>query len=316
MPPQNPKEPKGDIPASNNRRVFEKPKKKKKKNKNKKKKYIYCLFLPAMSVTSARWIAVRADSKASPVGEAYGIHTFPKITHFRFFNQKGRIPMKKNTIRGILAGVILLIVFHVITFAVPFVHKGVFWVSYVFGLVSFGVLALGAYLGLGRGENAKSKFYGFPIARLAAVYFAAQMALGFVLMAIATVPLWLAAVLYVILLGAAGLGMIGADAVVEEIHRQDVQLKQNVGFMRDLQSKVNQMAAQCADPQVKRLAEDIRYSDPVSSAPLEEIERDLSAAVDDLQAAIADSDSAVIAQLAQKAGNLLAERNRLCKLNK
>lgn len=224
--------------------------------------------------------------------------------------------MKKNTIRGILVGVILLIVFHVITFAVPFVHKGVFWVSYVFGLVSFGALALGAYLGLGRGENAKSKFYGFPIARLAVVYFAAQMALGFVLMAIATVPLWLAAVLYVILLCAAGVGMIGADAVVEEIHRQDVQLKQNVGFMRDLQSKVNQMAAQCADPQVKQLAEDIRYSDPVSSAPLEEIERDLSAAVDDLQAAIADSDSAVIAQLAQKAGNLLAERNRLCKLNK
>ena len=42
----------------------------------------------------------------------------------------------------------------------------------------------------------------------------------------------------------------------------------------------------------------------------------LSAAVDELQAAYVDGDSDAVAQLCRKASALLAERNRLCKLNK
>ena len=76
------------------------------------------------------------------------------------------------------------------------------------------------------------------------------------------------------------------------------------------------MAAQCNLPEVQQFCENIRYSDPVSSEALAEIERDLSAAVDDLQAAIVDGDNGVISQLARKADTLLSERNRLCKLNK
>ena len=65
-----------------------------------------------------------------------------------------------------------------------------------------------------------------------------------------------------------------------------------------------------------KFCENVRYSDPVSSEALAEIERDLSAAVDDLQAAIVDGDSGAISQLARKADTLLSERNRVCKLNK
>ena len=80
------------------------------------------------------------------------------------------------------------------------------------------------------------------------------------------------------------------------------------------------MAAQCANPDaaaaVRKLAEELRYSDPVSSPALEEAERDLSAAVADLQSAVADDDSEAVKQLSRKAAALLAERNRLCKLHK
>lgn len=48
----------------------------------------------------------------------------------------------------------------------------------------------------------------------------------------------------------------------------------------------------CDEPTLKKLAEDLRYSDPVSSDTLAEIEWDLSAAVDELQAAAIDGDSA------------------------
>ena len=224
--------------------------------------------------------------------------------------------MKTNWIRGILAGVILLAVYHILAFAVPFRHSALFWTSYGFGWAAFAVLGLGAYLGLGRKADAKSKFYGYPIARLAAIYFGVQMVLGFAAMAVSVVPVWAAVVVYGILLALAALGMIGADAVVEEIHRQDAKLKKDVTFMRGLQSKVNQMAAQTEVPEVKKFAEDVRYSDPVSGEALTEIERDLAAAVDELQAAIVDGDRDAIPALCRKAASVLGERNRLCRLNK
>lgn len=224
--------------------------------------------------------------------------------------------MKKNTVRSAVIGILLLIVYHVIVFVVPFAHNGVFWTSYGFGWAAFAMLGLGAYLGLGRKADAKSKFYGFPIARLAVIYFGVQMVLGFAAMAVSVVPVWAAVVVYGILLALAALGMIGANAVVEEIHRQDAKLKKDVTFMRSLQSKVNQMAAQTDVPEVKKFAEDVRYSDPVSCEALTEIERDLAAAVDELQAAIVDGDRDAIPALCRKAASVLGERNRLCRLNK
>ena len=86
--------------------------------------------------------------------------------------------------------------------------------------------------------------------------------------------------------------------------------------MRGLQSKVNQIAAQSGDPAVKALAEEFRYSDPVSSEAISDAEADLSAAVDELQAAYVDGDSEAVEKLCHKTSALLAERNRLCKLNK
>ena len=136
----------------------------------------------------------------------------------------------------------------------------------------------------------------------------------------ALVPAWVAVLVYAIALGAAVIGLISAEAVVEEIRVQDVKLKKDVSLMRSLQSKINQMAAQCDKPdaaaEVKRFAEEMRYSDPVSSEALADIEADLAAAVDELQAAIVDGDSDAAKQLCRKASAVLAERNRLCKLNK
>ena len=136
----------------------------------------------------------------------------------------------------------------------------------------------------------------------------------------AILPWWSAVMVFALVFVLAVMGLMAADAVVEEIHVQDVKLKKDVSLMRGLQSKVHMMAAQCENPDaaaaVKQFAEDIRYSDPVSSDAIAEIEADLSAAVDELQAAIVDGDSNVTKQLCRKAAVLLAERNRLCKLNK
>lgn len=225
--------------------------------------------------------------------------------------------MKKDTIRGIVALAVVLVLYILVAFLIPFVHTATFWVSFVFTLIAFAVVAAAIYIAFIKNPNAKSRFYGFPIARIGVIYGAVQLIAGIIFMALAAyAPVWLAVLVYAIALGAAVIGLVSAEAVVSEIHVQDDKLKKNVALMRALQSKVNQMAGQSEEKAIKALADEFRYSDPVSGDALAEIERDLAAVVDELQSAYVDGDGEAVDKLCRKASAVLAERNRLCKLNK
>lgn len=229
--------------------------------------------------------------------------------------------MKKDTIRGIIVLTVVLTLYILVAFLIPFVHTATFWVSFVFTLIAFAVVAASIYIAFIKNPNAKSRFYGFPIAKIGTIYGLVQLVAGLVFMALAAyAPVWLAILIYAIALGVTVIGLISAEAVVDEIKVQDVKLKKDISLMRSLQSKVSQMTAQCDNPDaasaVKKFSEELRYSDPVSSDALAEIERDLTAAVDELQQAVVDGDCNAIRQLCRKSSAVLAERNRLCKLNK
>lgn len=225
--------------------------------------------------------------------------------------------MKKDTFRWIGSLGVLLVLYVLVAFLIPFVHTAVFWVSFVFTLIAFGVVGASFYIAFIKNPDAKSRFYGFPIAKIGAIYGLVQLIAGIVFMALAAyVPVWVAILVYAIALGAAVIGLISVETVVEEIHIQDAKLKKNVSLMRSLQSKVNQIAAQSENADVKALADEFRYSDPVSNAAIADAEADLAAAVDELQSAYVDGDTEAVAKLCRKASALLAERNRLCKLNK
>ena len=225
--------------------------------------------------------------------------------------------MKKNFTRSAICLGVLLLLYILLAFLIPFPKTAVFWLSFGFTLVAFAVTGWALYTAFLKKPGSTSRFYGFPIARIGVIYGGGQLVCGLVFMALGKwIPTWLAVLVYAAMLGAAVIGLMGAETVVDTIQSQDQKMKQDVRFMRDLQSKVNQMAAQCSLPEVKQFCENIRYSDPVSSEALAEIDLDLSAAVDNLQSAIIDGDNIAIRQLAQKADNVLSERNRLCKLNK
>ena len=225
--------------------------------------------------------------------------------------------MKKDMIRTGIALGILLVLYHLLAFMIPFEKTAAFWISYGFTLAAFAVVLASVYIAFLRKGDAKSRFYGFPIARIGIIYGAAQLVVGFLFMALGTyIAWWVAVLVYSVGLGAALIGLVGAEAVVDEIHVQDEKLKKDVTVMRTLQSKVNQMAVNCDAPELKQFAEELRYSDPVSSEALFEAEQDLSAVVDELQQAVIDGDSAAVGQLCRRASAMLAERNRLCRLHK
>ncbi len=231
--------------------------------------------------------------------------------------------MKKSSARWWVIWTVVLAVYNVIVFAVPFPKNAVFFVSWAFTLIAIAAQIYVVRSAFYRGEGAKSKFYGWPIAKLGAVYLIAQLGLGLAFMALGfavSVPVWIPVVLYAMLLGAAAVGLISTEATRDEISRQDTKLKKDVSCMRTLQSKAMAMVPLAKDASVRtaleRFAEEIRFSDPVSGAALEAAEADLSACVNDLQQAVLDNDQEAALTLEKRAEMLLAERNRLCKLEK
>ena len=223
--------------------------------------------------------------------------------------------------KGILVLALLFVVYTLIVLAVPFAKGGMFWLTYLFTAAAFGVQAYVFKLSFEKEAGAKSKFYGFPIARVGVLYLAAQIVLGLVFMALAAVaPVWLALVLYLVLLAAAAVGVIATDSIRDEVDRQDTQLKADVAAMRALQSHAAALPARCEDTTAKaaleKLAEEFRYSDPVSAPALADLETDMAAIMEELSAAVTDGDNAAVLALCKKISATLAERNRLCKLNK
>lgn len=224
--------------------------------------------------------------------------------------------MEKNKLRNIVGAAVVLVMYHLVIFVLPFVKGPMFFVSYVFTLIAFGIGGLAVYHAFKK-PDAKSKFYGFPVARIGVMYLAGQLVLSLLFMAVGPWILWWIPVMcYAGILVAGLLGLISTEATSEEIVRQDVKLKKDVSMMRSLQSKVWQLSAQCDEPLLKKLAEEMRYSDPVSSGDIGDAEADLAAAVDQLQQAVSDRDLVSVEILSRQAMALLAERNRLCKLNK
>lgn len=233
--------------------------------------------------------------------------------------------MKSNKQKtySLAAFCIALAVFNLIAFLAPFAHTGVFWAGYVFGMIAILAQIPVLFIAFRGADSARSKFYGLPIARLGLIYLVVQLVLSLAAMCLAWVsalPAWPFILVFLLLLAAAALGTIAADVTRDEITWQDTKLKKDVKKLRELQSLGRSLVTQCEDPvlsaELKKLSESLQYSDPVSSAATAETETELASLLDELQKALLDGDTASASGLCKRAATVLAERNRICKLNK
>lgn len=229
--------------------------------------------------------------------------------------------LSKRQIQGIVLDALAFIVYSVIVFAVPFKKNAPFFTAYIFTVIAFAAQLYVFKLSFEYGENAKSKFYGFPIARIGIIYLAAQIVASLILMAISQIVYtWIVIVVCVVICALGVAGIIAADVVRDEIENQDKKLKKDVSSMRNIQSIAVSICGLCkespAEKETEKLSESLRFSDPVSSADLKEIESELLSEVQQIQTAAIEKDFDSVIELSKRAHITLSERNRLCKLGK
>ena len=222
--------------------------------------------------------------------------------------------MRKN--KGMTYAVlgIAFVLFNVIAFAIPTVKTSTFWVAYVFTAVAFiSQIAIWKFAFKGA-DTLKSKFLGIPLISVGITYLIIQLIAFAIFMALPLTASWIAIVVCALILGISGICLIGTETGREEINRVEEKVEKKVFYIKSLQVDIEMLANSETDAETKaaltKLAEKIRYSDPMSNVALADLEDRIREKVTALRTA--DHKLEIIAEL----DLLLAERDRKAKILK
>lgn len=222
--------------------------------------------------------------------------------------------MKKNNLMSYLALGIVFALFNVIAFVIPTEKTATFWTAYVFSIVAFAVQIPLWKIALGKKDTLKSKFLGIPVIHVGIAYLIIQLIAFAVFMIFPTLPAWLAVVVCAIILTISALCAIAGQAGANEISRVEEKIKVKRAFIQFLQTDIEMLVESETDAETKaalsKLAEKVRFSDPMSHDMLGELESRISTKVEEMKTTT--DKKALIAEVT----TLLTERNKKCKILK
>lgn len=219
--------------------------------------------------------------------------------------------------------VIVLVVYIIAFFVIPFNRTAASRISFTFSIVA----VVSSILAFNRAFNAKempvSKLYGYPIFRVGMIYVLVQLVVSISVCVIETfilIPYWIALILSVLFLGAATIGMIITDNVRDVVEAVDAKFDFAIKQMTSFQISIADIVDQCKDEalrvELKKLDELFRYSDPISSEDTRESEQAIQLMLDELKVLVPGGSADEIAALTEKITTALKIRNRICKASK
>ena len=216
---------------------------------------------------------------------------------------------------------IIMAVYNVVVFIIPFDKGNGFWTGYGFSMLAM-LIAAGVGFYVFDLEGLKSKFYGIPLVSVVWRYLLIQLVVGLleIGMDFIPIPFQYGIAVNVILLGACLIGLIAVNITREEIENIDEKIKGKVFYIKSLQADVEGLVDKAKDESVKKvlkdLTETIRYSDPMSSPQLAVIENRIEAKAAVLAETVENADVGAIKALCNEMQQLFAERSRKCKVLK
>ena len=210
--------------------------------------------------------------------------------------------------------VIAFALFNVIAFFIPTEKTATFWIAYAFNAIAFLFQIVIWKLAFKGTDTIKSKFLGIPLLSVGFRYLVIQVIAFAVFMIFPTLPTWIPVVVCSVILGGSAICLIGTETGREEINRVEEKVKRKVFYIKSLQVDVEMLAETESDPTIKaeltKLAEKIRFSDPVSSDALAEIESEIVNKIKEIEAS--KDKLAIIAVTTA----LVEERNKKAKILK
>lgn len=221
---------------------------------------------------------------------------------------------KKKTIGMSLAvWAIILVVFNLFVFLFLTPVSAVFWISYGFMLAAFALQLVGMYLSF-KDFTVQAAFFGIPLAQFTLFYFFAELFMCLVFMffqrIVWTIPFFLQFLM---------LAIYGVVAIVSVFARDTAvaakdKVQQAAAAMRMETVDVEMLCDGARDPELKRqlhrLADAVRYSDPMTNDAVADVEAWIRQEYMALQTYCEDGDIPAALESCAKMQRLYVERNK------
>lgn len=211
----------------------------------------------------------------------------------------------------------ILAITNIIIWWIPFNRQGAFWIGYVLLTLAIIEFAAGRYFSY-VGSDIKSRFSNFP---LYYVMYAGGLVLtifGVFCIIFNTILLKPVLLISAIVLVLNLLMLIKTDIAREEASSVEKKVKMKIFYIGSLEQTVRSMIDSRMDAplrkELERLADDIHFSDPMSTPVLVSIENDIRDECEKLSSLLSDSSAAVDA--CKKIRKLVQTRNEKCALLK
>lgn len=220
---------------------------------------------------------------------------------------------------------ILAVMITVIAFVIPFEKKSyaTFIMSYVGILISLAAQGYVAFLVFKKSSSLKSKIYGIPVIRVSIIYLMLQFVASIVICAINAfvyVPVFIPVVIFIVLGGFAAIGILITSAVKGFIEDVEKEEKQKTAFLNNFKIEVESLSNKSSDEalnkDIYKFIEKVKYSDPMSSDKLVDIENEINTKYMELKELVLNDDIENSKKALVEINDLMDKRNKICKLEK
>lgn len=214
---------------------------------------------------------------------------------------------------------ILLGVFNLLVFTIFKTHTSVFWLSYAFMTLAFVVQIVSMFLSF-RTADVETAFFGIPLASFSIYYLCAALIVGTIFMVFQNAGFTLAMVIQVLILAA-----FLIIAIISLLARDTVQaigenVKQNINNHKSILVDIEMLESSCSNPELKqalaKLADTVKYSDPMSTAAIELVEQRIMRKISELRVSMDNEQTSEALNACKDLELLYVERNKKLALSK
>ncbi len=227
-----------------------------------------------------------------------------------------KLRVNKRAVVTTLILTVILVVYNILYFVIPFdrtVSPGSYWTTY--GITMFLILFMGVVVFIGVGDKkAKSRIFGVPIIYLGYSVLITQFILDLVVMIVGNwvaIPTWVTVIIETLLLAWFFISLIKKTAYKDTIKKVDAKEYKEV-YIRNLRVDLETICNMVEEPTLKktleRLYETAKYTDPVSSKAVVDIEDQISIKVEELKKTIYAENFDEAKLIANEIDGLLKER--------
>jgi hypothetical protein len=156
--------------------------------------------------------------------------------------------------------------------AISFARTASWWVSAVCTVVMFALCAYTFYLAFHKDNTLESKLLGWPIFKVGYTALIVQLIVGTMIMSLAAFcPVWVAIIAEVIVFGMTAGALTVRDAARAVVTQSEQAAEDKTVPWKAIRERVIDIANATGHPELKKLAEEIRYADPMPTSMDSEI---------------------------------------------